>query len=95
MRVSACVIGLFAAAASSAPATGVSAAGGVLGLTRLVSTHFGLLSITAPAPPGSLPPPRLLATTSAGARFEEIGLRLPARHRDRRRLLLGPEARRS
>ena len=50
---------------------------GVVGLARLVSARLGLVTVTAPAPGGTIPRPRLLVTTSSGRRFTEIGPHLP------------------
>jgi photosystem II stability/assembly factor-like uncharacterized protein len=51
--------------------------GSVIGVVRLLSAEFGVVEVSPVSSPGTIPRPRLLATTSAGGHFNEIGPRLP------------------
>ena len=53
----------------------------VIGLARLVSPRLGLVTVSAPAPRGTISRARLLVTTSSGSRFTEIGPQLPGETR--------------
>jgi photosystem II stability/assembly factor-like uncharacterized protein len=49
----------------------------VIGVVRLVSAGFGVMAASPVSSPGTISRARLLATTSVGGRFNEIGPRLP------------------
>ncbi len=49
----------------------------MIGLVRLVPAQFAVMAVSPVSSPGTVARARLLATTSAGGRFSEIGPRLP------------------
>jgi photosystem II stability/assembly factor-like uncharacterized protein len=67
--------------ATAAVLGGTSATAGSLrnatGVVLLVSHGFGVVAVTPVSSPGTIPRPRLLATTSVGGHFDAIGPRLP------------------
>jgi photosystem II stability/assembly factor-like uncharacterized protein len=70
---------LLASAVAGSPgnATRDSASASATGVVRLVSAEFGVVAVSRVSSPGTIPRPRLLATTSVGGHFDAIGPRLP------------------